>query len=190
MQFVQIGVTPRKVDDPEKDCDLPAVEDALISWLKAFPDKVLMAHGGMPDEKKNSVIQKMKAGQASILLATTVVEVGVNIPNLKRVVIVHAERYGLSTLHQLRGRAARTGGPGYCDLYLPRPAEDNVSERLNILVKTNDGFQVAESDLRLRGAGNLSSDSSKQTGADETFLFGRSVNLDILDELIEETKNS
>jgi ATP-dependent DNA helicase RecG len=181
-------VYPRKTDDPEKDCDLPAVEDALISWGKAFPGQVVMAHGGMSDKDKTSVMQQMKNGEASILLATTVVEVGVNIPNLKRVVVVHAERYGLSTLHQIRGRAARTGGKGYCDLYLPTPAKPNVFERLNVLVKTNNGFEVSEADLRIRGAGNLSRDSSKQTGADDTFLFGRGVNLDILDELIQETK--
>lgn len=181
-------VYPKKSDDPEKDSDLPALEEALPGWDRAFPGQVAMIHSNTPDDQKEEVMKKMMNKEASILLATTVVEVGVNLPNIKRVTIMHADRHGLSGLHQLRGRAARTGGKGYCDLYLPIPAKDikdKVKDRLDVLVKTNDGFKVAEEDLRLRGAGDLSTNSEKQSGADETFLFGRGVNIDILEQLID-----
>ena len=180
-------IYPKKVDDPEKDSDLPAVEDALPAWERFFPGQVEMAHSDSKDN--DAVMQRMKNGQTTILLSTTVVEVGVNIPNLKRVSIMNADRYGLSVLHQIRGRAARTGGLGHCDLFLPVPraqVKDKVLDRLSILEQTNDGFKIAEHDLMLRGAGNLSKDSDKQSGADESFLFGKPVRIEVLEDIIKD----
>ncbi|MCA1787994.1 MAG: hypothetical protein LC657_18630, partial [Desulfobacteraceae bacterium] len=182
-------VYPKKFDDPESSSTLPAVEEALPAWEKAFPGQVGMIHSGTPADQKEEIIKNITEGQINVLISTTVVEVGLNIPNLKRVTIMHAERHGLAGLHQLRGRAARQGGLGHCDLYLPVPAhivKEKVMERLGILTETNDGFKIAAHDLKLRGAGNLSKESDKQSGADETFLFGRGVRMDILEDLVTE----
>jgi len=104
-----------------------------------------------------------------------------SLPLLRRVVIVNCGQFGLSTLHQIRGRVARTGGEGWCDLFLPFPVKESTMERLRVLEKTSDGFKVAECDMRLRGVGDMSRNSSKQSGADMTYLFGRAVSIDALD---------
>lgn len=182
-------VYPKKFDDPKSSSKLPAVEEALPAWEKVFPGQVGMVHSGTPADQKEQIIKDITEGRINILISTTVVEVGLNIPRLKRVTIMHAERHGLAGLHQLRGRAARKGGLGHCDLYLPVPAhtvKKKLMERLGILVETNDGFKIAEHDLKLRGAGNLSKESNRQSGADETFLFGRGVRMDILEDLVNE----
>jgi ATP-dependent DNA helicase RecG len=182
-------VYPKKIDDPDSSSMLPAVEEALPAWERIFPGQVGMVHSGTPSDQKEQIVKEITEGKKNILLSTTVVEVGLNIPRLRRVTIMNAERHGLAGLHQLRGRAARQGGLGHCDLYLPVPAaevKDKIRERLDILTKTNDGFKIAEYDLKLRGAGDLSKSSEKQSGADETFLFGRGVRMDILEDLVNE----
>jgi ATP-dependent DNA helicase RecG len=138
----------------------------------------------MSDEEKKSALADMSSGAASILVATTVVEVGITIPRLRRCIVVHPDRHGLTTLHQLRGRLARHGGEGWFDLYLPNKVKDETMARLQVLVETTDGFAVAEHDMRLRGVGDMSRDSNRQSGADETFLFGRPVSIDALDEVM------
>lgn len=148
------------------------VEAAAEAWEKSFPGLVRLVHSDRPGAENEKALADMRDKKASILVGTTVVEVGVNIPNLRRVVVVHPHRFGLSTLHQIRGRVARTGGKGYCDLYLPEIPKSGI-ERLQILEKTNNGFEVAREDLRLRGCGDLSQKSKKQSGADESILFGR-----------------
>jgi len=127
----------------------------------------------------------MRNDRAEILVATSVVEVGLTLPRLRRIVVVHADRFGLVTLHQLRGRVARSGGIGYCDLYLPQSVNEDVLARLQILVNTQDGFEVAAADLRLRGFGDLPTNSDKPAEADETFLYGRPLKSDLLEELLE-----
>lgn len=148
------------------------VEAAAEAWEKGFPGQVRLVHSDRPGAENEKALADMRDRKASILVGTTVVEVGVNIPNLRRVVVVHPHRFGLSTLHQIRGRVARTGGKGYCDLYLPEVPKSGI-ERLQILERTNNGFEVAREDLRLRGCGDLSQKSKKQSGADESILFGR-----------------
>lgn len=165
--------------------ELRSAAEVYQKWNDFFPGKVRLIHGQMTDDEKGSALRDMREGKASILTATTVVEVGINLPKLRRVVIVHPERHGLTTLHQIRGRVARQGGEGWCDLFLPYPVKDTTMERLRVLEKTQDGFKVAEYDMRLRGVGDLSRESSKQSGADETFLFGRPVRMEILDEVME-----
>ena len=113
------------------------------------------------------------------------VEVGINLPKLRRVVVVHPERHGLTTLHQIRGRVARLGGKGYCDLFLPNHVKEKTMARLRVLETTSDGFRVSEWDMRLRGVGDLSQNSTKQSGSDDTFLYGRQVSLDVLDAVME-----
>jgi ATP-dependent DNA helicase RecG len=143
----------------------------------------------MSDTDKETALQAMRENKASILVATTVVEVGINLPKLRRVVVVHPERHGLTTLHQIRGRVARLGGEGWCDLFLPNHVKEKTMNRLQVMETTTDGFKVAEWDMRLRGVGDLSQNSSKQSGSDDTFLFGRPLSLDILDEVMERMNN-
>jgi len=165
--------------------DLRSCKETFVKWSQMFPGKVRWIHGKHSDEEKKAALADMRSNVASILVGTSIVEVGINIPKLRRVIIVHPERFGLTTLHQIRGRVARTGGVGWCDLYLPNKVKAETMTRLQVLVTTTDGFKVAEHDLRLRGGGDMSPGSAKQSGADETFLFGRPVSVDTLDAVME-----
>lgn len=167
----------------------PELQDATTAyeqWDRAFPGQVRLAHGGIDDAENLEAINDVREGRAAILVATSLIEVGITINKLQRVVVVHAERFGLSTLHQIRGRVARQGGIGYCDLFLPKRVSDDSFSRLRVLVDTNDGFKVAMEDMRQRGFGDLGEKSQKQTGADDTFLFGRPLSLDTLEEVMSE----
>lgn len=176
---------PDEANTEASAAGLPSVEEAYAPWERRFPGQVRLAHGGMSDEAIAEAIGALRAGQASILVATTVVEVGINLPALRRVVVIHPERYGLTTLHQLRGRAARTGGVGYCDLYLPTEVSEETLARLSVLTETTDGFEIAARDLALRGFGDLAPGSERQHGADESFLFGRSINPQVVERMVE-----
>jgi ATP-dependent DNA helicase RecG len=113
-----------------------------------------LLHGRMKAAEKSEVMRRFAAGDLDVLAATTVVEVGVDVPNATMMLVQHADRYGLSQLHQLRGRVGRGGKKSYCLLFAD-PTGDTAVERLSILCATNDGFRVAEEDLRLRGPGEL-----------------------------------
>ncbi len=168
----------------KKKLELKSATDMFEKWHKIYPGKVRLIHGQMPDDEKTAALRDMREGRAMVLIATTVVEVGINLPKLRRVVVCHPERHGLTTLHQIRGRVARLGGEGWCDLYLPNPVKENTMARLKVLEQTQDGFKVAEHDMCLRGVGDISRNSSKQSGADETFLFGRPVSIEALDAVM------
>lgn len=191
-------VYPRRDGDAEHACEaadearcsLPSVEEAFAPWERHFPGQVRLAHGGMSDEAIADAINSLRVGQASILVATTVVEVGINLPALRRVVIIHPERYGITTLHQLRGRVARSGGVGYCDLYLAGAVSDKSLQRLSVLLETTDGFEIAVNDLTLRGFGDLAPGSDRQHGADQSFLFGRPVRPKIVEQILASTNHS
>lgn len=172
------------------DFQLPSAEEAYEQWNKAFPGRVRLAHGAMSDQDKLAAIDDLSKGRADILVATSLVEVGITIPSLKRVIIVHAERFGLSTLHQIRGRVARDGGEGFCDLYLPRRVKAASFERLLVMTRTQDGFDIAQEDMRQRGFGDLSESSLKQTGADEIFLFGRHLSMQALESVMAQLEKS
>lgn len=182
-------VYPRKgKGKDENEEGIHDVEAAAEAWEKLFPGQVRIAHSERTETQNEEALRDMREEKAKVLISTTVVEVGVNIPMLRRVVIVHPHRFGLSTLHQIRGRVARTGGIGYCDLFLPVPAKPASLERLQILERTQNGFEVAREDLMIRGCGNLKANSSQQTGADETILFGRPLTPDLLEAAIEQEK--
>lgn len=166
-----------------KKQELTSAAEVFEKWERMFPGQVRLLHGQKKEAMK-TVLDDMRAGRASILCATTVVEVGITIPKLRRVVVVHPERHGASTLHQIRGRLCRNGGVGHFDMFLPRPVKAATLERLQVLVRTTDGFEVAELDMLNRGIGDLSVDSNRQSGADMTFLFGKPVSIPILDEMI------
>jgi len=160
-----------------------AVEQATEMWKQAFPGMVRKIHGAMDDAEKNIALQDLREDRAEILIGTTVVEVGINLPRLRHVVVVDPGRLGLTQLHQIRGRAARNGGDGRFDMYLPTPPAPHTLERLSVLTRTQDGFKVAEDDLQLRGFGDLGEGSERQTGADETFLFGRPIRVEVMDKV-------
>jgi ATP-dependent DNA helicase RecG len=130
---------------------------------KLFPDKhVGLLHGRMAPEDKERVMREFQAGQLEILVSTTVIEVGVDVPNATVMVIEHAERFGLAQLHQLRGRIGRGGAKSYCVLMTGGKISEEGARRLDAMVRTNDGFQIAELDLELRGPGEFF--GTKQAG--------------------------
>ncbi len=135
--------------------DLEAATDRHSFLDKKFPGRVGLIHGKMKSSEKDTVMKSFADGLIDILVATTVIEVGVDIPDANIMVIEHAERFGLSQLHQLRGRVGRSEATSYCVLLYSPSITSTARSRLNILKETDDGFRIAEEDLRLRGAGEL-----------------------------------
>jgi len=171
--------------DAQHPDDRHSVHSAREGWAKTFgAERVRTLTGEDSDERKAEVMADMRAGRAQILLATTVVEVGVNLPNLFRVIVVSPDRFGAATLHQLRGRAARKGGEGCFDLLLTGPVSAKTAERLDILVRCRNGFEVAERDMELRGFGDLGVEAIRQTGADESLVFGQACPVAMTDRLV------
>lgn len=154
------------------DGERASVEAAFQRFRDKFGDRAGMLHGKLTDDEKNAVINKMKAGELDLLVSSTVIEVGVTLPSLKAIVVVHPERFGVSQLHQLRGRVARKGGSGYCFLYLPEEVEEAAMQRLELLVDCGDGFALAERDAELRGFGNVDAGGDTQTGATRLLFWG------------------
>ncbi|MGK0674101.1 MAG: ATP-dependent DNA helicase RecG [Halothiobacillaceae bacterium] len=140
-----------------------AAEEAHRALTEALPDlRIGLVHGRMRPREKDAVMQAFKAGQLDILVATTVIEVGVDVPNASLMVIDNAERMGLAQLHQLRGRVGRGAVESSCVLLFSPPLSQVAKERLAVMRKTNDGFQIAEKDLELRGPGEFL--GTQQTG--------------------------
>jgi ATP-dependent DNA helicase RecG len=125
-------------------------------WLAPiFGDQLAVVHGRMPAEEKSRVMQEFASGRRRLLLATTVIEVGVDVPKASLMVIEHAERFGLAQLHQLRGRVGRGADQSTCILLFEEPLSDLAKARLKTLYETEDGFEVARRDLALRGPGEF-----------------------------------
>ncbi len=143
--------------------DLSNAEERYDVMKHYFGDRVGLIHGRMKGEEKDEVMTKFSDGDLDILVATTVIEVGVNVPEATIMVIEHAERFGLSQLHQLRGRVGRGGDQSYCFLIYTQPLGETARERLSIMRATEDGFLIAEKDLELRGSGDIL--GVKQSGA-------------------------
>src|SRR5471030_1589005 len=121
-----------------------------------FPGyRIGLLHGRMKSDAKDRVMKAFLAGELQLLVSTTVVEVGVDVPNASVMIIEHAERFGLSQLHQLRGRVGRDRHQLYCFLLYQYPLSDEARERLAAMTETTDGFEIAERDLRLRGPGDF-----------------------------------
>ncbi len=135
--------------------DLAAAEERYASLERLFGDKVGLVHGRMKGPEKDAVMERFVDGTIKVLVATTVIEVGVDVPNATIMVIEHAERFGLAQLHQLRGRVGRGSKASACLLLYAAPLGETAKARINILRDTEDGFVIAEEDLRLRGAGEL-----------------------------------
>ena len=150
------------IEESEKS-DLKNLEQGYELLCQAFPEyKVSKVHGKMKPADKEAEMQRFVSGETQLLVATTVIEVGVNVPNASVMVIFDAQRYGLSQLHQLRGRVGRGADQSYCLLVTPFKLSKETSKRIDIMCETNDGFRIAEADLKLRGPGDL--EGTQQSG--------------------------
>lgn len=143
--------------------DIKNLEEGYEHICAEFPDcRVSKIHGKMKPAEKDAEMQRFVSGETQIMVATTVIEVGVNVPNASVMVIENAERFGLSQLHQLRGRVGRGADQSYCILVTTYKLTEETRKRLEIMVQTNDGFEIAEADLKLRGPGDL--EGTQQSG--------------------------
>ena len=158
----QVYVVYPLIEGNEK-LDYKDLEAGFETFKEVFPEyKVCMVHGRMKAADKDTEMQKFISGEAQILMATTVIEVGVNVPNASVMVIESAERFGLSQLHQLRGRVGRGAEQSYCILVSSYKLSNDTRKRLEIMVNSTNGFEIAEADLRLRGHGDL--EGTRQSG--------------------------
>jgi ATP-dependent DNA helicase RecG len=135
--------------------DMTAAMDRFTHLKELFPDRVGIVHGRMKGVEKDQVMARFKAGEIQLLVSTTVIEVGVDVPEASIMVIENAERFGLAQLHQLRGRVGRGVAKSSCILLYSEPLSETAKKRLSIMRETEDGFRIAEEDLRLRGAGEM-----------------------------------
>lgn len=159
-----------------------AAEDTLASLQQMLPaHRMAMVHGRMKSAEKEAVMNAFKQRELDLLIATTVIEVGVDVPNASLMIIENAERLGLSQLHQLRGRVGRGSAESSCVLLYQSPLSNNARERLDIMRETNDGFLIAEKDLSLRGAGEVL--GTRQTGLAEFRIAEPGRDDDLLDDV-------
>ena len=158
----QVYIVYPLIKESEK-MDIKNLEEGYEHICAEFPDcKVSKVHGQMKPAEKDAEMQKFVSGETQILVATTVIEVGVNVPNASVMIIQNAERFGLSQLHQLRGRVGRGAEQSYCILVSNFKLSAETRKRLQIMTETNDGFEIAEADLKLRGPGDL--EGTQQSG--------------------------
>ena len=150
-------------EDSGMESDLKNLEQGFEVLRQAFPEfRLSKVHGKMKPADKESEMQRFVSGETQILVATTVIEVGVNVPNASVMIIMDAQRFGLSQLHQLRGRVGRGADQSYCILVTPYKIGEDTRKRIDIMCDTNDGFRIAEADLKLRGPGDL--EGTQQSG--------------------------
>jgi ATP-dependent DNA helicase RecG len=158
--------------------DLAAAEDRFGALKERFGDRVGLVHGRLKGKEKDAVMAAFAEGPVDILVATTVIEVGIDVPQATVMVVEHAERFGLAQLHQLRGRIGRGAAKSSCLLLYQGPLGETARARIQILRETDDGFRIAEEDLRLRGAGELL--GTRQSGIPEFRLADLAVHGDLL----------
>lgn len=158
----QVYIVYPLIQESEK-MDLQNLEEGYNHLLEVFPEyKLSKIHGKMKPKEKDEEMQKFASGETQILVATTVIEVGVNVPNASVMVILEAQRFGLSQLHQLRGRVGRGADQSFCILVTGNELSKETRKRIDIMCDTNDGFLIAEADLKLRGPGDL--EGTQQSG--------------------------
>lgn len=156
--------------EESEELELTSLEEMEKELKNVFPEFTISAlHGQMKNEEKNIIMQKFAQGKSNILVSTTVIEVGIDVPNANVIVILHPERFGLAQLHQLRGRIGRGEHESFCVLLHDKNISEKSLERLHILEESDDGFYIAEKDLELRGAGELT--GTIQSGFRNGFLF-------------------
>ena len=158
----QVYIVYPLIQESEK-MDIKNLEEGYMHVCEEFPEyKVSKVHGKMKPAEKEEEMQRFLANETQIMVATTVIEVGVNVPNASVMAIENAERFGLSQLHQLRGRVGRGADQSYCILVTGYKLTEETRKRIEIMVQTNDGFEIAEADLKLRGPGDL--EGTQQSG--------------------------
>ena len=158
----QVYIVFPLIEESEKS-DLKNLEEGFEVLRQVFPEfRLSKVHGKMKPKDKEEEMQRFVSGETQILVATTVIEVGVNVPNASVMVILDAQRFGLSQLHQLRGRVGRGADQSFCVLVTPFKLSEETRKRIDIMCDTNDGFRIAEADLKLRGPGDL--EGTQQSG--------------------------
>ena len=158
----QVYIVFPLIKESEK-IDLKNLESGYEALKEVFPEcSMSKIHGKMKDKEKEAEMKLFVEGKTQILVATTVIEVGVNVPNASVMVILDAQRFGLSQLHQLRGRVGRGAEQSYCILVTNQKLTTETRKRIEIMCDTNDGFEIAEADLKLRGPGDL--EGTQQSG--------------------------
>ncbi|MCW8916710.1 MAG: ATP-dependent DNA helicase RecG [Magnetovibrio sp.] len=173
------------VEESEK-LDLAAAEDRFEDLKKMYGNRVGLVHGRMKGKEKDAVMADFKDGKIDVLVATTVIEVGVDVPEATVMVIEHAERFGLAQLHQLRGRIGRGTEASQCLLVYQGPLGEVAEKRLKIMRETEDGFVIAEEDLKLRGAGELL--GTRQSGLPEFRMADLNDHADLLSVATDDAK--
>jgi ATP-dependent DNA helicase RecG len=137
-------------------------------WHKHYPDQYSILYGGMKPEVKKAAIKDVLSGKYPLLLATSIIEIGLDVPDLRMMIVVDADEYGASTLHQMRGRLGRNGGGGiffmYTSKHVTKESNFKSYERLQLVKKYNDGFIIAEKDMESRGVGDIIGDGDRQSG--------------------------
>ena len=197
----QVYVVYPLIKENEK-LDLQDLQNGYNELCEAFPDyRISMVHGQMKATDKDLQMQRFISGETQLLVATTVIEVGVNVPNATVMIIQNAERFGLSQLHQLRGRVGRGAEQSYCVLLTEQEISADTRKRMDIMVATNDGFRIAEADLQLRGPGDMQGTLQSGTPFDlhianlatdgQLVALARQAALEILDKdpLLEDEMN-
>jgi len=166
--------------------DLAAAEEREAQLRGLFGARVGLVHGRMKGADRDRVMQGFAEGGIDLLVATTVVEVGVDVPDATVMVVEHAERFGLAQLHQLRGRIGRSDKPSTCLLLYAPPLTETAKARLTILRESDDGFRIAEEDLRLRGAGEML--GTRQSGLPELRLADLAAHAHLLETAREDAR--
>ena len=160
----QVYIVYPMIQESEK-MDYANLETGYANLQQVFPEPefhIGMVHGKMKPAEKDAVMQRFSSGELNILVATTVIEVGVNVPNASVMMIESAERFGLSQLHQLRGRVGRGAEQSYCILVTSVKLSSESKQRMDVMVRTNDGFEISEYDLKMRGPGDI--EGTQQSG--------------------------
>lgn len=165
----QVAIVYPIVDDEEQE--KRSVVAAFADWDRRFPGLVGMVHGQMKEQEKLDAVAALKSGQKRIAIVSSVIEIGLTLGELRSLIVVNAERYGTSTLHQLRGRVARRGGTGYFFMFLPETVKPDAMQRLQLVVDHADGFTLSEKDAELRGYGDLFEDAERQSGNSRSTVF-------------------
>jgi ATP-dependent DNA helicase RecG len=168
----------------EKMAHRASAEQLYHDWYEVYGDLVRLSHGGLNKQVNENAINAMKSGDAQILIATTLVEVGITIPKLSYCLVLNPENLGVVTLHQIRGRLSRDGGVGYFDMLPTKALKQPSLDRLNLLVQYADGFTLAEADLALRGMGDLK-DGNNQSGTSKCILVDAQLSLPLLNSTLE-----
>ena len=167
--------------EESEELDLKAANDRYNNLKKIFKNKVLLLHGQLKDNEKENIMNKFKNEDYSILVSTTVIEVGIDIKDATTLIIEHAERFGLAQLHQLRGRIGRNNLKSTCILMYKDNLGENAKIRIKTMKENNDGFKIAEMDLKIRGPGELL--GKKQSGLPSFLIADLSFDSDLLDEV-------